>query len=328
MQKLRRSIQAAAAAFLALAGCAAAAAPAGGYPAKPVRLIVPYAAGGSTDSTARLVAKGLAERLGQPFVVENRAGAGGQIGQDLVAKAPADGYTLLFSAAGPLTVTPHAYSSIPYDPIASFTPVKLVAQAPLALVANPKTGFATVQDLVAAAKKDPGRVTYASFGTGSAAHLAGELFKSLAGVDMVHVPYKGSAPGLVDVISGQVDVMFDVLVTALPHVQTGKLTPLAVTLAERTQLMPKVPTMQEAGVAGFEAGTWFGLLGPAGLPDDVTQRLSKASDELLADPGFQQAIRAQGAEVAGGTPQAFGQFFRSEYEKWGKVAKTAGIKAE
>jgi len=298
------------------------------YPTKPVRLIVPYAAGGSTDSTARLVAKALAERLGQPFVVENRAGAGGMIGQDIIAKAPADGYMLLFSAAGPLTVTPHAYPKLPYDAIGSFTPIKLVAQSPLVLVANPQTGLKTVQDLVAAARAQPGKLTYASFGNGSAAHLAGELFKSIEHVDIVHVPYKGSAPGLVDVISGQVDVMFDVLVSALPHVQNGTLVPLAITLSKRSPLMPEVPTMQEAGVPGFEAGTWFALLGPRGLPDDVVARLSEALDETLKTPEFQQAMVAQGAEVASGTPQSFARFFRAQYDKWGKIAQMAGIKAQ
>jgi len=306
--------------------CGAAAA--ADYPTKPVRLIVPYAAGGSTDSTARLVAKALAQRLGQPFVVENRAGAGGMIGQDVVAKAPADGYMLLFSAAGPLTVTPHAYPKLPYDAIDSFTPIKLVAESPLVLVANPKTGFKTVHDLVEAARAKPGTVTYASFGNGSAAHLAGELFKSIEKVDMVHVPYKGSAPGLVDVISGQVDVMFDVLVSALPHVQSGSLVPLAITLGNRSRLMPEVPTMQEAGVDGFEAGTWFAVLGPKGLPDDVVARLSRALDETMQTPEFQQAMIAQGAEVASGTPESFARFFRAQYDKWGKVAHMAGIKAQ
>ncbi|MBO9356812.1 tripartite tricarboxylate transporter substrate binding protein [Bordetella petrii] len=309
--------------FFACGGAAAA-----GYPTKPVRLIVPYAAGGSTDSTARLVAKALAERLGQPFVVENRAGAGGMIGQDVIAKAPADGYMLLFSAAGPLTVTPHAYPKLPYDAIGSFTPIKLVAQSPLVLVANPKTGLKTVQDLVKAARAQPGTLTYASFGNGSAAHLAGELFKSIEHVDIVHVPYKGSAPGLVDVISGQVDVMFDVLVSALPHVQNGSLVPLAITLGSRSPLMPEVPTMQEAGVHGFEAGTWFALLGPRGLPDEVVARLSAALDETLKTPEFQQAMIAQGAEVASGTPQSFARFFQAQYDKWGKVAQMAGIKAQ
>jgi len=313
------------ASLLFFACCGAAAA---GYPAKPVRLVVPYAAGGSTDSTARLVAKALAERLGQPFVVENRAGAGGMIGQDIIAKAPADGYMLLFSAAGPLTVTPHAYAKLPYDAIGSFTPIKLVAQSPLVLVANPKTGLKTVHDLVDAARAQPGKLTYASFGNGSAAHLAGELFKSIEHVDIVHVPYKGSAPGLVDVISGQVDVMFDVLVSALPHVQGGALVPLAITLGKRSPLMPEVPTMQEAGVNGFEAGTWFGLLGPQGLPDEVVARLSQALDETMQTPEFQQAMIAQGAEVASGTPQSFARFFRAQYEKWGKVAQMAGIKAQ
>ncbi|ANN65504.1 tripartite tricarboxylate transporter substrate binding protein [Bordetella bronchialis] len=308
---------------LAFAACAGAA----GYPDKPIRLIVPYAAGGSTDSTARLVAKGLAERLGQPVVVENRAGAGGMIGQDLVAKAPADGYTLLLSAAGPLTVTPHAYEKVPYDPVRAFTPIKLIAKAPLVLVANPKLGFKSVQDLIEAARKNPGKVTYASFGIGSAGHLAGELFKSLTGVDMVHVPYKGSAPGLVDVVGGQVNVMFDVLVSALPQVQAGKLDALAITLGERSQLMPNVPTMQEAGITGFEAGTWFGLLGPAGMPPEVVARLSQAADQVLAQAALRKELVAQGAEVAGGSTDDFRRFFLSEYDKWGRVARAAGIKA-
>lgn len=316
----------AAAASLLFLACTATATAA--YPDKAVRLIVPYAAGGSTDSTARLVAKALAERLGQPFVVENRAGAGGMIGQDVVAKAPADGYVLLFSAAGPLTVTPHAYSKLPYDAIESFTPIKLVAQSPLLLVANPQTGFKTVQDLVTAARAKPGELTYASFGNGSAAHLAGELFKSIEKVDIVHVPYKGSAPGLVDVISGQVNVMFDVLVSALPHVKSGALVPLAITLSERSSLMPQVMTMQQAGVKGFEAGTWFALLGPENLPDEIVTRLSQALDETLKTPEFQQAMIAQGAEVSGGTPESFARFFRAEYDKWGNVARMAGVKAD
>jgi len=298
------------------------------YPNKPVRLIVPYAAGGSTDSTARLVAKSLTEQLGQPFVVENRVGAGGTIGQDFVAKAPADGYTLLFSAAGPLTVTPHAYAKLPYDAIESFTPIRLVAQAPLVLVANPHTGLKSVKDLVQAAHAKPGTLTYASFGYGSAAHLAGELFNSIERIDIVHVPYKGSAPGLVDLISGQVDVMFDVLVSALPHIRNNTLVPLAITLGNRSRLMPEVPTMQEAGVDGFEAGTWFALLGPRELPNDVVIRLSQALDETLRTPEFQSTMTAQGAEVAEGTPQSFARFFQAEYEKWGKVARIAGIQTE
>lgn len=298
------------------------------YPNKSIRFIVPYAAGGSTDTTARLIAKGLGDQLGQTIVVENRVGAGGTIGQDAVSKAAADGYTLLFSAAGPLTVTPHAYSSLPYDPKTAFTPIKLVAQAPLVLVANPELNLKSVQDLVTRAKDKPGVVSYASFGVGSAAHLAGELFKSLAGVDVMHVPYKGSAPGLIDVIGGQVDVMFDVVVSALPHVQAGKLVPLAITLSTRSQLMPDVPTMQEAGVNGFEAGTWFGLLGPQGLPDSVVTQLSSAMDKVLADEKIQEALIAQGADVAQGTPDDFAKFFLAEYEKWGKVAKIAGLQSQ
>jgi len=244
------------------------------------------------------------------------------------AKALGDGYTLLFSAAGPLTVTPHVYAKLPYDALESFTPIKLVAQSPLILVANPYTGLKSVKDLVQAARAKPGTLTYASFGYGSAAHLAGELFNSIEQVDIVHVPYKGSAPGLVDVISGQVDVMFDVLVSALPHIRNNTLVPLAITLGDRSRLMPEVPTMQEAGVNGFEAGTWFALLGPRELPDDIVIRLSQALDETLKTPEFQQTMTAQGAEVAEGTPQSFARFFHAEYAKWGRVARMAGIQAE
>ena len=313
---------------IALSACAWSTLAMASYPTKAIRFVVPYAAGGSTDTTARLVAKELGDQLGQTIIVENRVGAGGTIGQDVVAKAVPDGYTLLFSAAGPLTVTPHAYNSLPYDPKAAFTPVKLVAKAPLVLVANPKLRISTIQELITKAKEKQGTVSYASFGVGSAAHLAGELFKSLADVDMIHVPYKGSAPGLVDVIGGQVDVMFDVLVSAHPHVQAGKLVPLAITLSNRSQLMPTVPTMQEAGVAGFEAGTWFGLLGPKGLPDTVVDRLSSAMDKILADDRVQQALIAQGADVAKGSSEDFAQFFRAEYDKWGKVAEMAGLQAQ
>lgn len=309
-----------------ITACAWSAHAAANYPNKSIRFVVPYAAGGSTDTTARLIAKELGDELGQSIVVENRAGAGGSIGQEAVSKAVADGYTLLFSAAGPLTVTPHAYSSLPYDPKTAFTPIKLVAKAPLVLVANPNLNLSNVQSLVKRAKDKPGTVSYASFGTGSAAHLAGELFKSLADVDMVHVPYKGSAPGLVDVIGGQVDVMFDVVVTALPHVQSGKLVPLAITLTNRSQLLPQVPTMQEAGIVGFEAGTWFGLLGPKDLPRPIVEKLSSAMDKVLANPKVHAALVAQGADVAQGSSEDFAKFFLAEYEKWGEVSKRAGLK--
>ncbi len=298
------------------------------YPDKPVEIIVLYSVGGSTDSTARLVAKGLTEQLGQTFIVVNRPGAGGQIAHGQVADAAANGYTLLFSAAGPLTVTPHSYSKLSYDPINAFKPVKLVAAAPLLLIVNPRLKGYDLRSLIKLAQEKPKELTYGSFGVGSAAHLAGELFKSLAHVDITHIPYKGSAPALTDLVGGQIDMMFDVLVTALPQVKSGRVFPIAVTSSTRSTLIPDVPTIAEAGVKGFDAQTWFGLLAPAKTDDKIIQKLSDALDIVLADPKFKETIVAQGMEIKGGTPQEFNEFFHSEYEKWGKVARQAGIKMD
>ncbi|MFL6693696.1 MAG: Bug family tripartite tricarboxylate transporter substrate binding protein [Ramlibacter sp.] len=298
------------------------------YPSKPIRLIVPYAVGGSTDLTARLVAKSLSTRLGQPVVVDNRAGAGGAVGHEAVAKAAGDGYTLLFSAAGPLTVTPHTYAKLPYDPIKSFEPITLVATQPLLLVVKPGLSVNSVADLVREAQANPGKLSYGSFGTGSAAHLAGESFKTLAKVDMVHVPYKGSGPALVDLVGGQIDLMFDVFSTAAPLVKSGKLRALAISSRERSPQFPDVPTMEEAGVKGFDAGTWFGVLAPAGTPKQVVEQLSRTMNAVLEETELRETLAAQGAVVRGGTPAQFQRFFLSEYEKWGGIVKAAGIKAE
>ncbi|RZI97820.1 MAG: tripartite tricarboxylate transporter substrate binding protein, partial [Haliea sp.] len=218
------------------------------YPTKAVKFIIPYAVGGSTDQTGRLVAQSLSQKLGQPVVVENRAGAGGTVGHDLVAKAPADGYTLLFSAAGPLTVTPHTYPKLSYEPVKGFEPITLVATQPLLLVVNPSLKVHNVAELIREANTRPNKLSYGSFGNGSAAHLAGEYFKTLAKVDMVHVPYKGSGPALVDLVGGQIDLMFDVFSTAAPLAKSGKLRPIAITSADRSPQFPDVPTMQQAGV--------------------------------------------------------------------------------
>jgi tripartite-type tricarboxylate transporter receptor subunit TctC len=298
------------------------------YPNKAVRLVVPYVAGGSTDAIARVVAASLAAQLNQTFVVENRPGAAGVIAHDIVAKANADGYTLLFSAAGPLTVTPHTYATIPYQPVKSFMPVKLIATALLLLVVHPKIKATTVKELIAEAQARPGKLSYGSFGTGSAAHLAGELFKSLAHVDMAHVPYKGGAPALIDLVGGHIDLMFDVLLTALPQVKAGRLRPLAITSATRSSLMPEVPSMQEAGVKDFDAGTWWGLLTPAATSQQIIGTLSQTLDKILAQPEFRTAMTSQGGVVGGGTPAQFGAFFQSEFVKWGKVVRSTGIKLE
>jgi tripartite-type tricarboxylate transporter receptor subunit TctC len=309
---------------LALTGTAHAQA----YPNKAIKFIIPYAVGGSTDQTGRLVAQSLSQRLGQPVVVENRSGAGGTLGHDLVAKSAADGYTLLFSAAGPLTVTPHTYSKLSYEPVKGFEPITLVATQPLLLVVKPALKANNVAELTALAKSQPGKLSYGSFGNGSAAHLAGEYFKTLAKVDMVHVPYKGSGPALVDLVGGQIDLMFDVFSTAAPLAKAGKLRPIAITSTERSPQFPDVPTMQQAGVTGFEAGTWFGVLAPAGTPAPVIDRLSKELNLVLEEKGLRETLASQGAVVRGGTPAQFNTFFLAEYDKWGKIVKAAGVTAD
>jgi tripartite-type tricarboxylate transporter receptor subunit TctC len=298
------------------------------YPAKPIKMIVPYAVGGSTDNTARLVARSLSARLGQPIVVENRAGAGGRIGHDMVAKSPADGYTLLFSAAGPLTVTPHTYDKLGYDPIKSFEPIILVATQPLLLVVNANVKVSSVAELIKMAGAKQGKLNYGSFGNGSAAHLAGEYFKTLTKVDMTHVPYKGSGPALVDLAGGQIDLMFDVFSTAAPLAKSGKLRALAITSNERSPQFPDVPTMEQAGVSGFEAGTWFGVLAPAGIDKKILAQLSKALNEVLTEKELRETLASQGAVVRGGTPEQFSKFFLAEYQKWGTIVKAAGVTAE
>lgn len=298
------------------------------YPDKPIRIIVPYAAGGSTDLTARLIAKSLSTRFGQPVVVENRAGAGGSIGHDAAAKSPADGYTLLFSAAGPLVVTPHTYSKLSYDPVKGFDPVVLVATQPLLLVVNPNLKIQTVDDIVREAKARQGKLNYGSFGNGSAAHLAGESFKTLTKAEMTHVPYKGSSPALAALMAGDIDLMFDVFSTAAPLVQSGRLRPIAITSKERSPLFPAVPTMAEAGVAGFDAGTWFGVLAPAGTSKPIVERLNQALNATLAEKELRNTLLSQGAIVRGGTPAEFGEFFTTEFNKMGRLVKSAGVKVD
>jgi tripartite-type tricarboxylate transporter receptor subunit TctC len=310
--------------FALQAGLAAAQA----YPARPVKLVVPYATGGSTDTTARLIAQALSTRLGQQFIVDNRPGAGGALGNEVAAKATADGYTLLFSAAGPMTVTPHTAPRLGYDPIKSFEPIKLIATAPLVLAVRPSLPVNSVAELIRLAKAQPGKLTYASFGNGSAAHLAGEQFRAAAGIDLIHVPYKGSAPALTDLLGGQVDMMFDVVVTSLPHIESGKLRALAVTSEARLELLANVPTMTEAGSKDVDASTWFGLFAPAGTDKQVVQRLSSALDEVLRQPDIRRTLASQGAVVRGGTPEDFRRFFVSEFNRWGKVVKAANIRAE
>ncbi len=301
-----------------------------GYPTQPIKIIVPYAPGGSTDLTARLIGKALSQQLGQPVVVENRAGAGGLVGQEAVARAKPDGYTLLFSSAGPLTVSPQIYSKIPYDPVKSFDPLMLVATQPLLLIVKPPLEVRDVSGLIALAKARASgqKLVYGSFGNGSASHLAMESFKELTKTDLVHVPYRGSGPALIDLVGGQIDVMFDVFSTAAPLAKSGKVRPIAITSAARSPQFPDVPTMAEAGVKGFDAGTWFAVLGPAGLPRPIVEQLNRALNATLADKEVRDNLVSQGAEPRGGSPDQLRDFFDVEYERWGKVIKAAHITAD
>jgi len=295
------------------------------YPLKPIRMIVPYAAGGSTDLTARLIARSLSISLGQPVIVDNRAGAGGTIGQDVVAKAAPDGYTILFSAAGPLVVSPNTYSKLSYDPIKGFDPVILIATQPLLLVVNPETKIYSVSDLIKEAKEKRGKLNYGSFGNGSAAHLAAESFKFSTKIDMVHVPYKGSSPALTSLVGGDIDLMFDVFSTAAPFVKADKLRAIAITSKERSPQFPDVPTMEQAGVMGMDAGTWFGVLVPAGTSKPIIDTLNKTLNNILLEKEVKDALLSQGATIRGGTPEQFNDFFLSEYKKAARLVKVAGI---
>jgi tripartite-type tricarboxylate transporter receptor subunit TctC len=311
--------------LLLVIALAASAAHAQDYPNKPVRLVVPFAAGGSSDPVARLLAQKLGAFLGQPFVVENRPGAGGNIGADIVAKSRPDGYTLLF-AAGSFAVNVSLFEKLPYDPLKDFDPVIHVCMVNGILVVHPSVKANSVQELVALARAQPGSVTFGSAGNGTILHLAGELFKSAAKVDMVHVPYKGSGPALADLIGGQVQTMFANMPGTLQHVKAGRLRVLAVTGDKRSSALPEVPTIAESGLPGFRAATWFGVLAPAGTPKEIVARLNAELAKALASPELIDHLRTEGADVVGGSPEQFGAFLKSEVERWGPVVRAAGIK--
>ncbi len=298
------------------------------YPNKPIRLIVTFAAGGGTDLAARAVAPKLSEALGQPVVIENRAGANGAVGAEATAKAAPDGYTLMVGAAGTLAVAPHLNSKMPFDSFKDFAPVSLLATSPFVVTVNPGVKAESLRDLLALARAQPGKLSFGSSGTGGAPQLAGELFKSQAGVDMLHVPYKGLGPALTDLLGGQIQVVFaDVgLVTA--NLKAGKLRGLAITSATRSAVLPDMPTVAEAGVPGYAAGTWYGVFAPAGTPAPIVARLSEEIRKVLALPEIRNALQAQGVEAAGNTPEQYAAFLRDEYNKWGKVIRDANIKAE
>ena len=312
---------------LALAVCAALA-HGQSYPVKPVRIVVPFPAGGTTDILAREAAQRLTQSLGQPFVVDNRPGAGGNIGAELVAKAPADGYAFLMGTVGTHAINASLYNKLPYDHVRDFAPVILVAGVPNVLEVNPAVPVNSVQELIAYAKAHPGKLNFASSGSGTSIHLAGELFKVMTGVQMSHVPYKGSAPALADLAGGQVQLMFDNLPSSLQLIKGGKLRALAVTSAQRSAALPEVPTVAEAGLPGFEATSWFGLLAPAGTPPEVIAKVNAEVAKWLASPEAKDKLAAQGAIAVGGSPDDFTRHIAAETAKWQRVVKESGAKVE
>jgi len=298
------------------------------YPTKPVRIVVPFPAGGATDILARAVAQKLTETWGQAFVVDNRPGAGGNIGSELVAKAAPDGYTLEMGTVGTHAINASLYAKMPYDHVKDFAPIILVAGVPNVLVVNPAVPVNSVQELIAYAKANPGKLNFASSGNGTSIHLSGELFKVMAGVQMTHIPYKGSAPALADLLGGQVQLMFDNLPPSLPQIKGGKLRALGVTSAARAPALPDTPTIAESGLPGFDASSWFGLLAPAGTPPAIIAKLNTEIAKWLATPEAKEKLVAIGANIAGGTPEDFARHVQAETAKWAKVVKESGAKVD
>jgi len=310
--------------LLALAG-AAVAQP---YPQRAMHMIVPYAVGGASDTTARILAAKLSERLAQPIVVDNRTGAGGAIGTEAAARAAPDGYTIVMGNNSSHGSNPAVYAKLPYDAVKDFAPISFVAAVPYVLVVAPSLPAKSVPELIALAKSSPGKMNYASAGNGSTHHFCGELLKSMAGIDLVHVPYKGSPPAIAGLLGGEVSLMFANVTDIGSQIKAGKVRALAVTTAQRSKSLPEVPTLSEAGLPGFEIGSWFGLLAPAGTPAPIIARLNAEAVKVLARADVRSTLGAQGLEVASSTPEQFGAHIKSEIAKFGRIAKSAGIKAE
>ena len=310
---------------LALLACSATAQ---SYPNRPIRLMVPSTPGGSVDTLARTIGPRLSERWGQQVVIDNRPGAGGTIAADLTAKAPPDGHTLIMATIAAMATIVSLSRNVPYDPVRDFAPVTQVASQQLVLLVNPGIAARSVTELIQLAKAKPGHLTFASAGNGSGGHLSGELFKILAGIDTVHVPYKGIAPAIVDVISGQVTLTFSSVISGTPHVKSGRLRALAVTGGHRSPALPELPTMIESGLRGYESNTWYGVLAPKATPRAVVMKLHDEIVAIVKLPQVRDHLLAEGAEPVGNTPEQFGAFIKSEIDKWGKVIRAAGIRAE
>ena len=315
--------------LLALLAAPAAARAQPDWPDRPVRIVVPYPPGGSNDILARLLAEALRPRLSQPVLVENRAGAGGNVGADAVAKAPPDGHTLLLTAPGPLAINAALYRGMPYDPARDLVPVALVASVPIVLMVTNALPVTSVAELIALARREPGRLSFGSSGNGSTNHLAGELLKGMAGIEMVHVPYRGAAPAMTDLIAGQVQVLFDNMPGSLPQIRAGRVRALAVAGGTRAAVLPELPTVAEAaGLPGFAAESWFGLAAPGGTPARLVERISAAVREALADPALRERFAEAGAVPGALDTAGFAAFVAAEREKWGRVVAASGARAE
>jgi tripartite-type tricarboxylate transporter receptor subunit TctC len=297
------------------------------YPAKAVRMVVPFPPGGATDIVARVLGQKLSERWGQPVVVENRPGAGGTIGSDAVAKSAPDGYTLLVATTSTHAVGP-VLQKLPYDPVADFSAITLIAHSPNVLVVSPQLGARSVRELIAAAKAKPGNLSFASSGNGTITHLTGELFRMMAGLDLLHVPYKGTALSIPDIANNRVSMLFDNIVSAQPHIRAGSVKPLAVTTAKRAALMPELPTMAESGVPGFESSAWFGLFGPAGLPGETRASVHAAALAALQAPDARERLVAAGADPAGDAGDELARQIRADMARWAEVVKAGNVKVQ
>jgi tripartite-type tricarboxylate transporter receptor subunit TctC len=298
------------------------------YPTKPIKMIVPFPPAGSTDISARAVAGKLGERLGQPVVIENKPGAGGNIGTDVAAKSAPDGYTLVVGTVGTHAINQSLYSKMPYDNLRDFAPVVLLSTTPNVLVTQAGFPANSVSDVIARAKAKPGEMTFASSGSGTSIHLSGELFNSMAGTKMQHIPYKGSGPMLIDLMSGTVNIAFDNLSASMPHIKGGKLKALATTGAKRSPALPDLPTISEAGLTGYDSTSWNAIYVPAGTPKEIVDKLNRELNAILSSPETRKFFAEQGAESGGGTPEQLGALTRAETAKWAKVVKDSGAKAD
>ena len=298
------------------------------YPNRPIKFIIPFPPGGGLDHTARTVQAKLQEALGQPIIIENKAGAGGIVGAEFAKNQPADGYTLFLGNTGTMGLYPAVFQKLPYDALKDFAPAGQLISNTLVAVTNAQVPANTLAEFIAWARRNPGKVSYASGGSGAITHLAGEMLKSQAGIDMLHVPYKGSAPAVTDLIGGQVHLLIDVAAVSQQHVKSGKLKALAVTSAKRNAAFPELPTFDEAGLPGYEAIGWQGILVPAGTPKEVVNKLADAIQKVMADAGVREKFLAVGSEAAPSGPDAFGAFIRAEIEKWTRIAKAANVKVD